>query len=121
VTGPRSLLVASSKSLTPAPPPPNPSAAGFEHYKCYTFNKAPRVQDQFQTVTISVIAWTLCNPASKNGSAIKNPQRHLLCYAVTGPAPNLAGPVFVNNDFGQEQLRLGAMRQFCVPSLAQDA
>jgi hypothetical protein len=120
VTGPRFLLVPSSKSLTAPPAQPNPNAPGFEHYKCYTFNKAPRVQDQFQTATISVIAWSLCNPARKNGSTIKNPQRHLLCYAVSGPAQNIPNPVYVNNQFGQERLRLSAMRQFCIPSIKQD-
>jgi hypothetical protein len=120
VTGPRFLLVPSRKSLTAAPPGPNPNAPGFEHYKCYTFNKAPRVTDQFQSVTILAIAWSLCNPASRNGSAIKNPQRHLLCYAVSGPAPNIPNPVFVATQFGQEQLRLNPMRQFCVPSTMQE-
>jgi hypothetical protein len=121
VTGPRFLLVPSSKSLTAPPAQPNANAPGFEHYKCYTFNKAPRVQDQFQTVAaMSVLAWSLCNPARVNGSTIKNSQRHLLCYAVSGSAPNVPNPVFVNNQFGQERLQLGAMRQFCIPSLKQN-
>jgi hypothetical protein len=115
VTGPRFLLVPSSKDTST---PPSPGAPGFEHYVCYTFKKAPKSTDQFQAVNIVVIDWSLCVPTSKNGSTIKNPQRHLLCYKTTAPAPAVTDHT-VRNQFGIEHLRLTKMAQFCVPSTKQ--
>jgi hypothetical protein len=112
VTGPRFLLVPTSRD---DPNPPDPGAPGFEHYKCYTFNKQPTVTDQFQSRAIGVLAQSLCNPAQKNDEAIRDPNRHLLCYQISGPAPS-PNEVDAINQFGSERLRLGTQRQFCVPS-----
>jgi hypothetical protein len=115
VTGPRFLLVPTSRD---DPDPPDPGAPGFEHYKCYVFNKQPTVTDQFQTRTIAVVAWGLCNPAQKNDEAIRDPNRHLLCYQISGPAP-VPNEVDAVNQFGTERLRLGIKRQFCLPSVKE--
>jgi hypothetical protein len=112
VTGPRFLLVPTSRD---DPDPPDPGAPGFEHYKCYVFNKQPTVQDQFQTRTVAVVAWSLCNPAQKDDEEVRDPNRHLLCYQISGPAPT-PNEVDTMNQFGTERLRLGIQRQFCLPS-----
>jgi hypothetical protein len=112
VTGPRFLLVPASRGT---PDPPDPAAPGFEHYKCYVFNKQPTVVDQFGTRPVSVVAWTLCNPAQKNGEEVRDPNRHLLCYQISGSAPP-PNEVATVDQFGPDLLRLGVPRQFCEPS-----
>jgi hypothetical protein len=115
VTGPRFLLVPTSRD---DPNPPDPQASGFEHYKCYTFNKTPTVGDQFRVGTIGVVAWSLCNPAQKNDESVRDPNRHLLCYQISGPAPT-PNEVDTINQFGTQRLRLGIQRHFCVPSVKE--
>lgn len=115
VTGPRFLLVPTSRD---DPNPPDPDAPGFEHYKCYVFNKQPTVADQFQTRVVAVVAWSLCNPAQKDEEQVRDPNRHLLCYQISGPAP-APNEVDTLDQFGTGRLRLGIQRQFCVPSVKE--
>jgi hypothetical protein len=46
---------------------------------------------------------------------IKQPERHLVCYAVKPLAERLP-KVFTNNQFGQESLALGPAKELCLPS-----
>ena len=124
------LMVPTTKGLAGPPPPPNPAAYSYEHYKCYKAAgkalKLPvQLADQFGSgPAIVVKAMQLCNPAAKqhNGAIdpIRIPDRHLVCYGIKSKLkPVLAGPAFAVNQFGLEQLKLGAAKTLCVPSLKQ--
>jgi hypothetical protein len=122
------LMVPSSKRHGLPADPPDPTLPGFEHYKCYRTStiadKRPlgiivEAVDQFGFTKLVVRKATrLCNPVSKNGSTIKSFDRHLVCYGVKALArPVLPADVKVNNQFGDEIVRLKRVREICVPSL----
>lgn len=108
------LLVPTTKGRDQEPPPPNPAAPGFEHYKCYKARQEPRVDDQFGSRRVAIWTAFLCTPVQKNEEPIRNPDRHLLCYKV--PQTPFVANVLANNQFGLERLRLVKHREFCVPS-----
>ena len=119
------LLVPSAKSLVGPPAPPDPQLPGHQHYKCYRVRVVGTpftpvtagAADQFGTRALAIRKpVSLCNPASKNGSAVQDPNRHLLCYAVR-PAVEGASLVYVNNQFGPHTMKLNREGSFCVPSL----
>jgi hypothetical protein len=119
LTGPKYLLVPTSKNTEQQP---NPAAPEFEHYQCYTARRTPRVGDQFgDQGNIVIFNWILCAPAKKvhgtNTFNIKRPGRHLLCYPINITAPTRT--VQAVNQFGFEALELTAKREFCVPSTKQ--
>jgi hypothetical protein len=127
------LMVPSTKSLEGTPPPPTGEERSFEHYKCYTLEKAPFrkreviASDQFGLHTLLVTGRTrLCNPVTKIVAGrvfpIRRPERHLLCYAVKEPVEPTR-TVFTNNQFGPEKLVMkstttaGPATELCLPSL----
>jgi hypothetical protein len=121
LTGPKFLMVPTSKNTGQQP---NPAAPEFEHYKCYTSRPVVGVRDQFNATTnrsINVLHWLLCAPVRKvhgpNTFNIKRPARHLLCFAT--PVAQPQRNVQALNQFGQEQLTLSNQREFCVPSTKQ--
>jgi hypothetical protein len=129
------MLVPSSKGLTEMPPSPDPAAPGFEHYKCYRIRVLGQVvggvvTGRFAPIAVSSIGdqfddarddvqlrrvTTLCTPASKNGSTVRDRNRHLLCYSMR--RSNDPGKVFVNNQFGPQEMNVKGESAFCVPSL----
>jgi hypothetical protein len=130
---PVELMVPTTKSLEGTPPPPTGEEKSFEHYKCYTLEKASFkkkeviVTDQFGIHTLLVTKRTrLCNPVTKIVAGrvfpIRRPERHLLCYAVKAK-PEPERTVFTNNQFGPEKLLLkstttaGPATELCLPSL----
>ena len=130
---PVELMVPTTKSRTePPPPPPTGEEFSFEHYKCYTLEKATfqkrevLVTDQFGAHTLLVTTRTrLCNPVTKivNGRTfpIRNRERHLVCYAVK-PHTESQPLVFTNNQFGPNSLqfgpsKVGAAIELCLPTL----
>jgi hypothetical protein len=129
---PVELIVPTTKTRTePPPPPPTGEEFSFEHYKCYTLEKntfvkkTVTVTDQFGLHTLVVTMRTrLCNPVTKivNGRTfpIRNPERHLLCYAVK-PHTESQPLVFVDNQFGPNELqfgpsKVGAAIELCLPT-----
>ncbi|HEV3283495.1 MAG TPA: hypothetical protein VG010_04770 [Solirubrobacteraceae bacterium] len=123
---PVELMVPTTKGITAPPPPPKGEEFSFEHYKCYTLAKARFAKkevtavDQFGRHVLVVTSRTrLCNPVTKIVSTrtfpIRQPERHLVCYAVKPQAEKLP-TVFTNNQFGQEPLVLGPAKEICLPS-----
>jgi hypothetical protein len=115
-----------------APPPPlvEPHV---DHFACYTVKNTPgkppfarinavSILDQFGARTVDLTKPTrLCLPANKNGEnpdAPTHPQ-HLMCYQAQGATPSFSAvsPIFINNQFGEQQLRATVLGEVCVPSL----
>jgi uncharacterized repeat protein (TIGR01451 family) len=115
------LLVPSAKSLI-APPAPL-GGATIDHFKCYhvrgRFRRAGiTIADQFGSLTVDIKRPTrLCVPVSSDGAPIIDAAAHLLCFE-TRPASRVAaaGRIFVNNEFGDEELRAYRPTELCVPS-----
>jgi hypothetical protein len=125
------LLVPSTKSLssTPAPLP----AGALDHFACY-FTKRARfaarftpiaavdLVDQFGPIAVKVLKpRVLCTPVNKNGESpgAETHAMHLLCYDIKGRVPlNMSRtPIFVNNQFGPQTLKVEHRRLLCLPSL----
>jgi hypothetical protein len=125
-----SLMVPSSKSLSPGPfpPPPDPATHSVDHYRCVrvrTSNQGPKfptgitrtVKDQFGTREVTLTRPTkLCVPADKNGEGIKQPERHLMCYKIHPIPMTRVDGVQASDQFGPETHRLRGEQEFCVPS-----
>jgi hypothetical protein len=128
---PSGLLVPSAKSLMSSPPPLG--APLVDHFVCYTVRTTPSkppfvrvngvsILDQFGARTVDLSKPSrLCNPANKNGEdpGAETHTEHLMCYETQGVTPAFAtvNPVFVNNQFGAQQLRATTLSEFCVPAL----
>ena len=128
------LLVPTAESDTTDPPPPGPNE--IDNYKCYKVKVTPgtaklpkgtvaMVTDQFtsQARSLDVLHPShLCTPVDLNGSGIKHPLVHQLCYKVkrSKGAPKHVPQVglHVNNRFaGVERLDTQNEELLCVPSL----
>jgi hypothetical protein len=125
------LLVPTVKSLTGPTPVPMPGAFTVDHFECYKVGVskgaskfvpvlALPVKDQFGVMTVNVKKPRfLCNPVNKNGEGILDPVTHLMCYQVKQVDlvrfVKKVG-VFVNNQFGSEQLDVRKPSELCVPA-----
>src|SRR5262249_30122777 len=115
------LLVPANKSVAPAPPPPAPdlNTINVDHYKCYLAKicrgqprlaqKQVTVGTQFGSRKYNLVrVRRLCSPVDKNGSGIKNPMGHLLCYqarrASGEPRATSIHVATNDNEFGVLQL-----------------
>jgi hypothetical protein len=131
---PTELLVPTAVSQSGAVDPPNLSAHNVDHYKCYSAKitkgtpkfvpvQSVKVEALFtappKTMTLTAPAM-LCTPVSKNSEGIKNPAVYQMCYQVafakgqTKPKP--VSGIFLNNQFGPEQLGVTTDNALCVPS-----
>jgi hypothetical protein len=126
------LFVPTAKSLISSPAPPNPASHRVDHYKCYKVRvtrgtpKFPdsvfvSATDQFTSPARSFRLKKpkhLCTAVDKNGEGVENPQIHVLCYQAKGAPPRHEKRVglFVNNQFGPEQLDTRKEAEFCIPS-----
>ena len=126
------LLVPTVKDLVT--PPPLPGAFTLDHFECYKVTVAsgtPKfvavlgvtLQDQFGPMRVDVKKPKyLCNPVDKNGEDPTAPTHtdHLMCYQVkqvdTVKFLKIPG-LFVNNQFGPEQLDAKKPSELCVPAL----
>jgi hypothetical protein len=110
-----------------------------DHFKCYKV-KSSRGAPKFQPIRAVTIVdeftdffneprgfdlkkpTRLCTPVMKNGAAIKHDASHLMCYQITAvktppqPKPAKVLGIFVNNQFGPEQIDAIKEAEFCVPS-----
>ena len=121
-----SLLVPSLKSLTD-PVPPGDTAT--DHFKCYRvkgarFRKSGiTLEDEFGTVVVDIKRPRhLCVAAEKNNEGPPlHPNSHLMCYELrlaSSDRPFEAqGPVFVRNQFGDDEFGAFRVRELCVPSI----
>ena len=131
---PTLLLVPTAVSQSGAVDPPDLSAHNIDHYKCYSVKttkatpkfvpvQGVKVEARFtappKNVTLTAPAM-LCAPVNKNSEGIKNPSVYQMCYHVafakgqTKPKP--ASGIFLNNQFGPEQLGVTTDNALCVPS-----
>jgi len=120
------LMVPTAKSLTgPVAPLANPT----DHFKCYVVARSAKfrrndvkVDDQFGTMMIDVKKPTrLCVAVDKNDEGVINPASELLCYQMKqATRPRFQGPepIFINNQFGPDHIRLTRPTEFCVPSVS---
>jgi hypothetical protein len=125
------LLVPAAKNLTVDPTPPVFGSHNVDHYKCYKVKVTagtPRFPervfvdftDQFTSPAKTLRVRRprhLCTPVDKNGSGIKNPTGHLVCYQVQGrPRHQKRSNVHTADQFGQEQIDTNKEREICIPS-----
>jgi hypothetical protein len=130
-----SLLVPSAKSLTqPFPPAPDPGGHDLDLYKCYKVRVTPGTPlaaqnrkvtagDQFTSPPRIVTLRKprhLCVPVSVNGSVVKSPDAHLLCYnakpARGEPKHIRRSGLFLSDQFGNMRLDTIREREFCIPT-----
>jgi hypothetical protein len=80
------------------------------------------LEDQFQEQVFVVVKPTrLCAPAQKKDEQMVDPKgtegTHLMCYKVKGAIRHTSKKVYVNNQFGPEQLYYTLIEdELCVPS-----
>jgi len=126
------LLVPTAKSLDD-PDVSELDSTDVDHYKCYRVEIDKNAPLQFVPLQVTLFdpnfnaeklfdvikPKMLCNPVDKDGEGIKNPENHLMCYAVEpaeGFVKNKKVSVFTNNQFGSEQLDVTKEKELCVPS-----
>ena len=120
-------LVPSAKSLE-GPPGPLGSPI-IDHFMCYRTRggrlRVPglSIVDQFGSWTYDLLRVSrLCTAVDKRGEGIIDPNANLLCYKVrtTKSTPTTAfhgrPAVFIDNQFGPDELTLQGARELCVPS-----
>lgn len=125
------LLVPAAKNLSVDPSPPAFNSHNVDHYKCYKVRVTlgtPRFPervfvdftDQFTSPAKQLRVRRprhLCTPVDKNGSGIKNPTGHFMCYQVQGkPRHVRRSNVHTADQFGLEQLDTVKEREICIPS-----
>jgi len=132
---PTTLLVPSTKSLGPTISTPIPPTNPFDHFVCYTVKttagQPPFVRinevdlvDQFGARTVDISKPSrLCNPANKNGEepGADTHTLHLMCYETQRskgePAFTAVSPIFVDNQFGLQEVKATTPGVLCVPAL----
>jgi len=96
-----------------------------DHFQCYEVKEVTKLdpspgpanlEDQFGVVEAKVKkAKIICAPVDKNGEGILNPEAHLVCYKLEkGLKPKQE--VTIENQFGNQVLRVDKARLLCVPS-----
>jgi len=101
----------------------DPEGVAPSHFVCYRVSQqtrlpptAVKLKDQFVGFGTRVgPAALLCAPVDKNGEGIKDEKTHLTCYTIS--AKNAGKTVAVQNQFGEQKLRVGGSVTLCVPSL----
>lgn len=116
------VLTSTSTASAGSTPPP------LDHFLCYQARaagfKVPQnllLINQFETSGFAPKVGAVvghCNPANKKvpGATFKSkhPLAHLLCFEISGPAPNQL--VEFTNQFGKAMLKVGAPTALCLPS-----
>jgi len=102
-----------------------PAQAVLDHYKCYAAKDLKQPQfarttlptaDQFvATNTEFKSPAFVCNPVSKNGSPIINPNDHLVCYKIKDEQKFDGPNVTVTDQFGTLKLDVKKAKLLCVP------
>jgi hypothetical protein len=125
VLEPQALCVPSTKQIVKGNVPPRPAQRFLiDHFQCYRIRPAGTyttssllLRDQFGRRTVRVEKPSqLCAPVRKDKTEVRDPVRHLVCYAVK-PRPKVSRRVSVHNQFGGELTRTGRADQVCLPSI----
>ena len=102
-----------------------------DHFKCYDAKGEPVLQtvhlrDQFGDENALVgEPKFFCNPINKNGEGILNPEVHLICYNIPDVGDKHGHErhkqdVVVENQFGDQTLKVKNPKLLCVPSKKLD-
>jgi len=131
VVRPELVMVPSAKSLTA---PPGTTVPGIDHFQCYRVKLARLrrrgdvVTDQFGAIkppaslTLDVLRpLRLCVPVVKDGGGpLLDPTDQLMCYQIrqtqTPKFKGGPGPLFIDNQFGPDTIRVTRPTELCVPS-----
>jgi hypothetical protein len=133
VVKPDRLLVPTSKSHVAPQPEPNPSFHRVSHFKCYKVvvtkgtpkfaHRTVEVVDQFNQPKLFDIKkpTRYCRPVDKSGEGtIVEAGQRLLCYQAVvpkgGPKHVKQKGLFINNQFGPDQVDTTQSTELCVPS-----
>lgn len=129
---PNLLCLPTWKNLKKPPNMKVPQPPGLSHFTCYPVKEVPgtagykppplMLKDQFAPKPVSVqvgpVPQELCLPTKKVVGKkifpIINPAVHLLCFPVS-PTP-IISPVFDQNQFGTEPIKILRTRWLCLPS-----
>ena len=131
VVKPDTLCVPTEKGVAPAPP--QPSALGIDHFRCYKAKPAKKsfvvedipvtLADQFETRNALVMkCLRYCTPVDKNGEGITDPNAHLTCYKLIRDPNDLVPPfarkdLNIDNQFGLDQVTARPLPHLCVPTV----
>lgn len=134
ITGqPNLFCLPSWKGLKKPPNMKVPQPPGLSHFTCYPVRQVPgttgyqvpslRLKDEFATravpVKVGTVPQELCLPTKKivgkKVFPIINGIAHLLCFPVLSQTPIIT-PVFDQNQFGTEAVKIVRARWLCLPS-----
>jgi len=93
------------------------------HFKCYSVNSDFAKQfdvslvDQFkESHATTYRPVLLCNPVSKNGEPVPNPEYHLVCFELRQDFVPELPTVQTFNQFGDQKLEPVEAKLLCLPS-----
>src|SRR3954454_11646367 len=86
-----------------------------DHFKLYEIQPystpgSPYLKGQFDAMERPFALGQLqqfANPVSKNGEGIKNRNHHLTAYDIAATRPDPPRQVFLENQFGRQEIRIG--------------
>lgn len=95
-----------------------------DHFKLYEIQPystlgSPYLKGQFDAMERPFALGQLqqfANPVSKNGEGIKNQNHHLTAYDIAATRPDPPRRVLLENQFGRQQIRIGAVSFLLVPA-----
>jgi hypothetical protein len=122
-----SLCAPALASRAPATPPtaPNPAAL-VDHFRCYdvgalSAKRDVKLRDEFTTTRArSIQAVRLCNPASVEGSRVRRPGAHLVCYTIKDAKAFAPVGVDVRDRFALASVSARKPKTLCMPSFERD-
>ncbi len=98
-----------------------------DHFKCYKA-RGERVdiivslEDQFGLEPGVMVGKPelFCNPVDKDGEGIIDPTAHLTCYKIHDRDKGSKREVLIDNQFGEQTLKVKKPELLCVPSIKTD-
>lgn len=95
-----------------------------DHFKFYEVQPystpaSPELKGQFDVIARPFALGLLqqfANPVSKNGEGIKNRNHHLTAYDIATTRPDPVREVVLENQFGRQEIRIGAVSFLLVPA-----
>lgn len=105
-----------------------PGVPALDHFKCYRVSeeedfdeRTVQLTDEFGSATgVVEEPKRLCNPVSKNGSQVTQPEGHLLCYELRDEdghhLDELDQRITIENQFGIQRLSVDDPERLCAPA-----
>ncbi|MEW6270077.1 MAG: hypothetical protein AB1689_12365 [Thermodesulfobacteriota bacterium] len=101
---------------------------GVDEMACYrvrggsSADRVVELLDRFETRATRILRpYAVCNPATRDGQAVKDTDRHLTCYEIrdASGAPLARHELSLVGVLGAEELRVRRPRHLCVPSTVE--